>query len=56
MENLTEKHLRAFGGLILLLLALVFILSGAENKSLEYIMIALTGFLVGGAIMRNIQP
>ena len=43
--------LRAWAGLILLILAILFIITGAENSTLEIIMIALAGFLVGGAIL-----
>lgn len=51
IPELDNNNLRAFAGLILFFLALVYIITNNENSAIEYILIALAGFLVGGAIL-----
>lgn len=48
--NLDQNHLRALAGLILLVLALVFLILQSENGTIEYILIALAAFVVGAEL------
>lgn len=48
--DITNNKLRALAGLILLILAVIFLICGANNSTLETIMLALVAFLVGGAL------
>jgi hypothetical protein len=50
MPNFTQNQLRAVAGIVLLILALVYIYKGSSNNNIEIIMIALTGSLVGYSI------
>lgn len=50
-KDISNNKLRAFAGLILLILSIVFLILKSDNSSLETILITLAAFLVGGAIM-----
>lgn len=43
MPDLTQNQLRAVAGIILVILAIFYIYSNAQNDNIEYIMIALAG-------------
>lgn len=45
------NDLRALAGIILLLLALVVLYTNNENESINLIIIAMAGFLVGGQML-----
>lgn len=47
------EALRAIAGLILVVLAVVFMLTSSENASLEMVMLSLAAFLVGGAFFNK---
>lgn len=51
MPDFTQNQLRAITGFCLIVIALYYIYSKAENNNLEIIMIALTGSLVGFSIL-----
>jgi len=51
MPNFTQNQLRAIAGFVLVVIAIYYIYSKAENNNLEIIMIALTGSLVGFSIL-----
>lgn len=53
MPDFTQNQLRAIAGLILLILAIVYIISKSENENIEYIMIGLASCLVGLTILGN---
>lgn len=53
MPNFTQNQLRAIAGIVLVVIAIYYIYSKAENNNLEIIMIALTGSLVGFSILPN---
>lgn len=53
LPDFTQNQLRAIAGLILLVIAIVYILSKSENENLEYIMIGLASCLVGLTIIGN---
>lgn len=53
MEELDTNKLRALSGGILLILAISQMVTKYQTDRLEYIMIALAGFLVGGALIQN---
>lgn len=51
--NFTTNQLRALAGAILLILALVFLIVGSDNGTIEYILIALAAFVVGAEVFNN---
>lgn len=51
MAEKEKFFLRAITGVILLVLALAFLILKADNHSIEYIMLALAAFLVGGSFL-----
>ena len=51
--NFTTNQLRALAGAILLILALVFLMVGSDNGTIEYILIALAAFVVGAEVFSN---
>lgn len=53
MGTFDQNKLRAFAGVILLLLALAYLILRSENTSIEYVMLSLAGFLVGGALLSS---
>lgn len=53
MQDLTQNQLRAIAGVVLFLLAIFYIYSKAENENLEFIMMGLTGSLIGFSILPN---
>lgn len=53
MKEITNNQLRAIAGLILLVLAIVYMNTKIENQNLEFIMIALAGSIVGIALNKN---
>lgn len=53
MMQFNNDNLRALAGIILTLLAVLFLILGAQNGTIEAIMIGLAGFLVGGAIFNR---
>lgn len=53
-EAVYKYRLRAVAGIILLVLAIFFLYLSEDQKAIEYIMLALAGFLVGGSIFENI--
>jgi hypothetical protein len=53
MPNFTQNQLRAIAGVVLVIIALFYIGSGADNQNMEIILIALTGSLVGFSILPN---
>lgn len=55
LPDFDNESLRALSGLILLIIAIVYIVSETNNGSIEYIMIGLASFLVGGAIFSSIN-
>lgn len=54
--NWNQDSLRALAGLILLILALFSTYLNNETDSVRYTIIALAGFLVGGALLQNNKP
>lgn len=48
-----QNELRAFAGVILLILAMSSIFTKYETDTLQYLMIALIGFLAGGALFQK---
>jgi hypothetical protein len=48
--NLENNDLRAVAGIILLILAIVLLFTRDETDVVNYIVLALAGFLVGGQI------
>ena len=53
LPDFTQNQLRAIAGLVLLVLAIVYILTESKNENIEYIMIGLASCLVGLTIMGN---
>ncbi len=54
--KLTNNDLRAAAGLILLILGIVVLFTRDEVDSINYILIGLAGFLVGGQIFSKEEP
>jgi len=50
-EKIDNEILRALSGVILLILSIVYIFANNSNNAIEYILMALAGFLVGGALL-----
>ena len=48
-----QESLRAMSGLILLILALVSMFTQNKSNIIEYILIALVGFLAGGSLLQK---
>jgi hypothetical protein len=48
--NLSNNDLRAVAGIILLILAVLVLFTRDEVDSINYILIGLAGFLIGGQI------
>jgi sugar phosphate permease len=55
-SDITNNKLRAWAGLILLILSIFFVTMKFENQTFEYILLALAAFLVGGAIFNLVSP
>lgn len=51
--NIDQNKLRAWAGLILLVLAVLSTILKYENTTLQYTIIALVSFLVGGALLQK---
>jgi uncharacterized membrane protein len=51
--NIDQNKLRAWAGLILLILAVLSTILKYENTTLQYTIIALVSFLVGGALLQK---
>lgn len=51
--NIDNNFLRAWAGLILLILAILSTILKSETQTVGYTIMALVGFLVGGALLNN---
>jgi uncharacterized membrane protein len=51
--SIDQNKLRAWAGLILLILAVLSTILKYENTTLQYTIIALVSFLVGGALLQK---
>ena len=57
MQKLDTNALRAIAGIILLILAIVLLFTRDEIDVINYICLALVGFLVGGQLLgKNNDP
>lgn len=54
--NLTNNELRAIAGIILLILAIVLMFKRDETDAVNYVVLALAGFLVGGQLLNKGNP
>jgi dipeptide/tripeptide permease len=54
--KLTNNDLRAVAGIILLILGIIVLFTRDEVDSLNYILIGLAGFLVGGQLFSPKEP
>jgi multisubunit Na+/H+ antiporter MnhG subunit len=53
--ELSNNDLRAIAGIILLILAIVLMFSTHESDAVNYVVLALAGFLVGGSLFNRDQ-
>lgn len=53
MSQFNQDTLRAWAGAILLVLSLAYLVLRAQNGNIEYILIGLAAFLVGGAFFNR---
>ena len=51
MQKLDTNALRAIAGIIMLILAIVLLYTRDETDVINYILLALAGFLVGGQLL-----
>ncbi len=51
MHEITQNQLRAIAGIILVIIAIYYIYSRADNRNIEIIMVALAGSLIGFSIL-----